>query len=145
MALAAGDSLRSRRGQASSRGLMRRVAPLAVYLGVAVSCGGTAPLVAPSPPVVTQPPPTGGVLPGVSVSVNAVDLGGRNVLAVADVQGAVATSFEWFFERRPLPDVTTTSNRASYVYDLPGFKDFTVRVTLVDGRRALGSGAVVVE
>jgi hypothetical protein len=39
----------------------------------------------------------------------------------------------------------TSTNQARYVYALPGFKDVTVRVTLADGRRALGSGAVVVE
>lgn len=81
----------------------------------------------------------------VLVSVNAVHLAGHEVLATVHVQGAVAVQFEWFFERRSLPEVVTTTNEARYVYALPGFKDFTVRVTFADGRRALASGAVVVE
>jgi hypothetical protein len=81
----------------------------------------------------------------VLVSVNAVNLGGRNVLATVDVQGGVAVQFEWFFERRSTPEVVTTTNEARYAYASPGFKDLTVRVTFADGRRALASGAVVVE
>jgi hypothetical protein len=79
------------------------------------------------------------------VSVNAVNLGGRDVLATVDVQGGVAVQFEWFFERRSTPEVVTTTNEARYAYASPGFKDLTVRVTFADGRRALASGAVVVE
>ena len=85
------------------------------------------------------------VPPGVAVSISAVDLGGHNVLATANVQGAAAVQFEWYFERGPVPDVVTGSRQARYVYELPGFKDFTVRITLADERRILGSGAVVVE
>jgi hypothetical protein len=93
---------------------------------------------------------TPGVLPSggstvANVSINAVDLGGHNVLATADVDGGAPIFFEWFFERRATPDVETASNHGRYVYALPGFKDITVRVTLADGRRVLGSGAVVVE
>jgi hypothetical protein len=120
-----------------------RVALCALCL-LAVGCGAGS-LVAPTPPVGTAPPSSSEALPDVAVSVNAVDLGGHNVLASADVVGAVAVSFEWFFERGTSPEVVTTSSRATYVYALPGFKDFTVRVTLIDGRRALGSAAVVVE
>jgi hypothetical protein len=85
------------------------------------------------------------VPPGVAVSISAVDLGGRNVLATANLQGAAAVQFEWYFERGPVPEVVTGASQAGYVYELPGFKDFTVRITLADGRRILGSGAVVVE
>jgi len=83
--------------------------------------------------------------PPAIISVTAVDLGGHNVLATANVQGAAAVQFEWFFERRSAPEVVTTTNEARYVYALPGFKDLTVRVTFADGTQALGSGAVVVE
>ena len=89
------------------------------------------------------PLPVGGA--PVIISMSVVDVGGHNVLATADVQGALAVQFEWFFERRDLPEVVTSINQARYVYALPGFKDVTVRVTLADGRLALGSGAVVVE
>jgi hypothetical protein len=83
--------------------------------------------------------------PGVGVSISAVDLGGRSVLATANVQGAAGVQFEWYFERGSVPEVVTGASQAGYVYELPGFKDFTVRITLADGRRILGSGAVVVE
>ena len=91
-------------------------------------------------PLIADPVP-----PGVAVSISAVDLGGHNVLATANVQGAAAVQFEWYFERGPAPDVVTGAGQAGYVYALPGFKDFTVRITLADERRILGSGAVVVE
>ena len=105
-------------------------------------CGGSST----TAPTSISGPFTGESAPaGVSLSVTAVDLGGHDVLATAVISGAAAVQFEWYFERRSLPEVVTTTNQARYVYDLPGFKDFTVRVTLADGRRALGSGAVVVE
>ena len=103
----------------------------AVAMGV-WSCGGDSSSVGPSPvsgPGSTDPAPA-----GVTLSVTAVDLGGHNVLATADVRGAAGVQFEWYFERGSLPEVVTTSNQARYVYTLPGFKDFTVRVTLADGR-----------
>jgi hypothetical protein len=123
-----------------------RLATAAMVAAAAVSvwsCGGDPSSAGPSPvagPGSTDPAPA-----GVTLSVIAVDLGGHNVLATADVRGAAGVQFEWYFERGSLPEVVTTTNQARYVYTLPGFKDFTVRVTLADGRRALGSGAVVVE
>ena len=81
----------------------------------------------------------------VILSMSVDHLGDYNVLATADVQGAAAVRFEWFFERRELPEVVTSTNQARYVYATPGFKDVNVRVTLADGRQGLGSGAVVVE
>jgi hypothetical protein len=100
----------------------------------------------PAAPTGVRPTLAADPLPaGIAVSVGAVDLGGRNVLATADVRGAAGVQFEWYFERGPAPEVVTTAHQARYVYPLPGFKDFTVRVTLADGRRVLGSGAVIVE
>lgn len=80
----------------------------------------------------------------IQISVGARDLGGRNVEATALVTGATPVQFEWFFERKDLPEVITTGSTAYYVYPAPGFKDLNVRVTLSDGRRALGSAAVIV-
>ena len=123
---------------------MRTVTAAMVAAALTVGgCGSGSPATVPSSvsgPGSTDPAPA-----GVTLSVTAVDLGGHNVLATADVRGATGVQFEWYFERANLPEVVTTSNQARYVYTLPGFKDFTVRVTLADGRRALGSGAVVVE
>jgi hypothetical protein len=81
----------------------------------------------------------------IQVGLSAVDLGGLNVLATANVQGGDVVRFEWFFERQMNPEVITTTNQARYVYPLPGFKDLNVRVTLADGHRVLGSAAVIVE
>lgn len=81
----------------------------------------------------------------VQVGLSAADLGGRNVLATALVQGGDPVRFEWYFERQANPEVVTTTNQARYIYPLPGFKDLNVRVTLADGRRVLGSAAVIVE
>lgn len=138
-----------RRGGTCARRTTRsrmQAAGLALFFAVAgVSawgCSDPSPT-GPSDPVGpggTEPPPS-----GVAVSVTAVDVGGHNVLATAEVSGATGVQFEWYFERASLPEVVTFTNQARYVYTLPGFKDFTVRVTLADGRRALGSGHVVVE
>jgi hypothetical protein len=115
------------------------------WLGAAV-CLAIACADGPSAPTAVAPMLTTDAVPaGVGVSVAAEDLGGRNVLATANVQGAAGVRFEWYFERDQAPDVVTTAHQASYVYARPGFKDFTVRVTLADGRRVLGSGAVIVE
>lgn len=80
----------------------------------------------------------------IQVSVNARDLGGFNVEATAVVTGATPVQFEWFFQRGSLPEVITTAGLARYLYPSPGFKDINVRVTLSDGRRALGSAAVII-
>jgi hypothetical protein len=79
----------------------------------------------------------------IQISVNARDLGGLNVEATAVVTGATPVQFEWYFQRASLPEVTTTAGLARYQYPSPGFKDINVRVTLSDGRRALGSAAVI--
>jgi hypothetical protein len=129
-------------GQVGQVGLRRayRAAAFAVVV-CAWGCGSTATAPSSVPvPLTTEPAPA-----GVSLAVTAVDLGGHNVLATVDVRGAAGVQFEWFFERGSLPEVVTTSNQARYVYGLPGFKDLTVRVTLADGRRALGSAAVIVD
>lgn len=114
---------------------------LAAAAASAWGCGDKTTL--PTPvvgPGATEPAPA-----GVGVGVSAIDLGGRNVLATAVVSGATPVQFEWYFERSSLPEVITTTNQARYLYPLPGFKDFIVRVTLADGRKALASGAVIVE
>jgi hypothetical protein len=82
---------------------------------------------------------------GVQVAVGAQALGGLNVVATANVQGGQGVQFEWFFERGANPEVISTSNEARYIYPSPGFKDLTVRVLLADGRRILGSAAVIVD
>lgn len=114
---------------------------LAVVVVSAWGCGDKLTL---STPVVgpggTEPAPA-----GVGIGVSAIDIGGRNVVATADVIGATAVQFEWYFERASLPEVVTTTNQARYIYPLPGFKDYMVRVTLADGRRGIASGAVIVE
>ncbi len=81
----------------------------------------------------------------VQIAVDARALGGLNVLATANVSGGQAVRYEWYFERAANPEVISTSNQARYIYPSPGFKDLTVRVTLADGRRILGSAAVIVE
>jgi hypothetical protein len=82
---------------------------------------------------------------GASVTASATPLDAGNVVATAEVTGGTAVLFEWFFERGTLPEVVTTIGTARYTYPTPGFKDFTVRVTLADGRRILGSAAVILE
>jgi len=123
-------------------GSSRAVALLLAVVAVAAwSCGEKPTL--PTPivgPGGTEPAPA-----GVGIGVSAIDLGGRNVLATADVSGAIAVQFEWYFERASLPEVITSTNQARYIYPLPGFKDYMVRVTLADGRRGIASGAVIVE
>jgi hypothetical protein len=81
----------------------------------------------------------------VQVAVDARALGGLNVVATANVSGGQAVQYEWYFERAATPEVISASNQARYIYPSPGFKDLTVRVTLADGRRILGSAAVIVD
>lgn len=121
-------------------GSLRVLLGAAVSLSIACGDGGPAGPTTVPPQLATDPVPA-----GVALSIAAMDLGGHNVLATAEVQGAAGVQFEWYFERGPAPEVVTTTHQARYVYMRPGFKDFTVRVTLADGRRVLGSGAVIVE
>jgi hypothetical protein len=81
----------------------------------------------------------------VQIAVDARALGGLNVLATANVSGGQAVRYEWYFERAASPEVISATNQARYIYPSPGFKDLTVRVTLADGRRILGSAAVIVD
>lgn len=92
-------------------------------------------------PVVTAPVNVGTL---VTVSMGAVDLGGLNVLATADVQGAAVALYEWKFEGT-VPNVTTTIGQVRYAYQAPGFKDLSVRILLSDGRVVNVSTSVIVE
>ena len=80
----------------------------------------------------------------VTASMEATDIGGLNVLATADVQGAPVMRYEWTFERNG-PVVTTTSPRANYTYSAAGFKDLQLRALLSDGRTIRASTQVIVE
>jgi PKD repeat protein len=80
----------------------------------------------------------------VTASMEAVDLGGLNVLATADVQGAPVARYEWTFDLSGAV-VTTTSPRANYTYSAAGFKDLQLRAILSDGRTIRASTQVIVE
>jgi hypothetical protein len=81
----------------------------------------------------------------VTLSMDAIDLGGLNVLATAQLQGAQAELFEWAFERGQPPNVFTTTSQARYTYSISGFKDLALRVRLIDGRVVNTTGSVVVQ
>ena len=78
-----------------------------------------------------------------AASVSAVNTAGRDVTATATVTGAIVTQYAWTFEGTT-PNVTTSTNQASFTYATSGTKTVSVTATLGDGRTVTASTSVVV-
>lgn len=79
----------------------------------------------------------------VTASIGAVDVGGLNVVATADVHGGDVVLYEWTFDPAT-PSITTRLPEARFTYSVPGYKAVLLRATLADGRVITASSSVVV-